>query len=80
MSYDADFAAGSPAGAPLDPVIMIGADPDRLCKFGNLTRQLWKTSRRILNVKKRFGESIKVMDGARARHGGDRGCADIPVI
>lgn len=27
MSYDADFAAGSPADAPLDPVIMIGADP-----------------------------------------------------
>lgn len=27
MSYDADFANADPAGAPLDPVIMIGADP-----------------------------------------------------
>jgi hypothetical protein len=27
MSYDADFATADPANAPLDPVIMIGADP-----------------------------------------------------
>lgn len=27
MSYGADFATADPAGAPLDPTIMIGADP-----------------------------------------------------
>lgn len=27
MSYDADFASADPANAPLDPIIMIGAEP-----------------------------------------------------